>query len=714
MENDIEKANTYLFNGDKEFLRFPPFNPTINHNLKIENLKFELDSEGQLIDIITNSIYTNEFDFLRELIQNAIDAFLKRIYLQKNNSLSHYSPRSWRPYNNEKPILVLYSQLDHRLIVSDSGVGMDSKDIKDYLFQLSNSGTASTNSHRDFPFYSIAKFGIGFISCITRASQVSVYSKKENSIMSLVTLYANSIYAFFEESKEYETYSDDYNGTTIDLRLKNYYSFELIQQYLLETFRYTSVPIQYYNIDNVIDFSKDYYYTDLAKELFNKKTLTYKEIVDCFDQLQIKRKSLINEQNEKVRPYENVYLNCISQYNILEKSYENNDYLSNILFIEIIKNIITQFKMFSVDENSYIEELQKIIVEIQGIDKNEFKKQYSYFIDSIYRCLDNLQTHIYEIRKSFINFPTLSSSINNAISEQDGIILAHLDSSLNIDDVFINDLPAINNGTYLLIIRTSIFDYNKGVELFAWNGFIINSFENINRIERVYFNRGNNNSLYDDSGFFDKNINVYCDSDLYNELSYYDNLYDNTDQTLEEQIDYIDALEKDIIQVDVDDIVLLGNSKSKISRSYIEYLMISLETDLEKYNQPASDFIRNLHDTESVLYQDGIKLDVDISSLLPFGFCKCVANLTATSRFSLNITRHNISNNYDVINHWLKQTGNDIQMHVLSNIISTLKHLNCKINYEELVSRNSSKSLFSRLCSSQAKINRSKFKDKKD
>ena len=27
-------------------------------------------------------------------------------------------------------------------------------------------------------------------------------------------------------------------------------------------------------------FSKDYYNTDLAKELFNKKTLTYKEIVE--------------------------------------------------------------------------------------------------------------------------------------------------------------------------------------------------------------------------------------------------------------------------------------------------------------------------------------------------------------------------------------------------------------------------------------------------
>ena len=148
--------------------------------------------------------------------------------------------------------------------------------------------------------------------------------------------------------------------------------------------------------------------------------------------------------------------------------------------------------------------------------------------------------------------------------------------------------------------------------------------------------------------------------------------------------------------------------------SYIEDQLFRLEIDFENTNQPAIDFLRNVFDIKNALYQDGIKLDVDISTLLPFGFCKCIANLTATSRFSLNITRHNISNNYDVINHWLKQTGDYIQMRVLNNIISKLEHLNCKINYEELISRNSPNSLFSRLSSSQARINKSRILDNKD
>lgn len=704
LRNDIEKANTYIFKEGN--LHFPPFTCKINHNLQIENLKFELDTEGQLIDIITNSIYTNEYDFIRELIQNAIDSELKKIYLSRDANIKYPSPRSWQPYIENNKVFVLYSHKEHRLIISDCGVGMDSHEIKECLFQLSNSGTASTDRVKNFPFYSIAKFGIGFISCITRANKISVYSKKLDSRMSMVTMYSNSIYAFFEESDEYNKNDNNFNGTTIDLTLKNSYSSNEIIEYIYDTFKYTSIPIQYFDIDKLCTFSTMHYKSNITENLFIQKSLTYKEIEEYYNQLKIIKDSFVSIQNTKMLPYENAYSIGINQYTILEKSAHRYQYLPKTTFIDILQNI--NKSLVCLLDSDRIGNLQKLIIETKQLGDKEYKKEYDRLISTVYDKLDKLQNYISQKKRRFNIYPMLSETIANYFAFENNVYLAHIDNKLNIDKMYLNELPVINEESYLLIIQSSMIDYDKGIELTAWNVFLINNHENVNKIQRVYFDR--NNYEYGYTDLFDKNISVHLDHDLTDEISYYDNIFDNPKFSIEQQVEYVKTLEKISIEITKNDILLSDTITRGLKISYIESEILKFDYSDEKHEQAPIYFLENMHATKSVLYQDGIKLDIDVSQLLPFGFCKCVANLTATSRFPLNITRHNISNNIDIITKWFEETGNSIQNYVLENIINNFNKLNIKVNYDEMIPKQNKDTIFGSQCLTNAKIKRNRRK----
>lgn len=76
-------------------------------NLQLKKFDFKWTIREALWDIITKSVYTNEFDYIRELIQNAIDATLLKIYLDDKENIEYQSPRSW--HCNDK-VMIAYSQ----------------------------------------------------------------------------------------------------------------------------------------------------------------------------------------------------------------------------------------------------------------------------------------------------------------------------------------------------------------------------------------------------------------------------------------------------------------------------------------------------------------------------------------------------------------------------------------------------------------------------
>ena len=73
-------ANThYLIGENSDFFRnyklpevIKCVKPSENAKFAVEEIRFQVEDTGALWDIITKSVYTNEFDYIWELIQNAI------------------------------------------------------------------------------------------------------------------------------------------------------------------------------------------------------------------------------------------------------------------------------------------------------------------------------------------------------------------------------------------------------------------------------------------------------------------------------------------------------------------------------------------------------------------------------------------------------------------------------------------------------------------
>ena len=82
---------------------------------------------GQLLHLITHSLYTNKEIFLRELISNASDALDKMRYLTLTND-------DFKSLAFEPKINIEFKDGDNpTLTLNDSGIGMSQQDLEENL-----------------------------------------------------------------------------------------------------------------------------------------------------------------------------------------------------------------------------------------------------------------------------------------------------------------------------------------------------------------------------------------------------------------------------------------------------------------------------------------------------------------------------------------------------------------------------------------------------
>jgi len=252
LKDEVLHINTYL--GEYGII-FPVLEKKVNipedADFEIEELRFEIDDSGGIWKILSQSIYTDELDFLRELVQNAIDATLFKYYLNSEIELSHQSPRSWS-IDNQSNIVVAISAKRKELYVIDRGVGMNDVDLKRFLFKISSSGYANADN-RDFPFPSIAKFGIGFVSCLINATEIEIYTRKENALETHYVSLSSSNNEVILQKKKLD---NDFQGTVIKLNLKSAFSFTKIVDYLSKKFIFHNVNIFAINLDDLKSLSE--------------------------------------------------------------------------------------------------------------------------------------------------------------------------------------------------------------------------------------------------------------------------------------------------------------------------------------------------------------------------------------------------------------------------------------------------------------------------
>ncbi|TLS72963.1 molecular chaperone HtpG [Aliarcobacter thereius] len=132
---------------------------------------------GQLLNLMTHSLYSNKEIFIRELVSNGSDAIDKLNYLRLTDEKLKDSFASWKGEIN-----ITFDEKDKSLTIIDNGVGMNDEDMIASIGTIAKSGTKSFiealtgDAKKDSNL--IGQFGVGFYSVFMVASKVDVISKK--------------------------------------------------------------------------------------------------------------------------------------------------------------------------------------------------------------------------------------------------------------------------------------------------------------------------------------------------------------------------------------------------------------------------------------------------------------------------------------------------------------------------------------------------------
>ncbi|KAB2654442.1 MAG: molecular chaperone HtpG [Verrucomicrobia bacterium] len=128
----------------------------------------------QLLNIVIHSLYTDKEIFIRELVSNAADALEKLRFTQSAGHPVFESERLLK-------ITVETDEKEHRLVISDTGVGMTHAELVQNLGTIAHSGSKAflqklaTEKKPDVSL--IGQFGVGFYSAFMVATKVSVDSR---------------------------------------------------------------------------------------------------------------------------------------------------------------------------------------------------------------------------------------------------------------------------------------------------------------------------------------------------------------------------------------------------------------------------------------------------------------------------------------------------------------------------------------------------------
>lgn len=235
--------------------------------------KIEFKTEvNKLLDIVINSLYSEKYIFLRELISNASDALDKLKYwtltnpqLQTNNS----------PYK----ITITPDKEHNTLMISDNGIGMNRDDLINHIGTIAKSGTAEflQNAKDNASAVDlIGQFGVGFYSAFMVANKVEVITRRADSDKAY-KWESNGVDGYEISDAERET-----NGTDIKLFLKDDAKDFTDTIYLRNIIHTYSEHIDYPIVLNLGDAGEETVNTASALWMKNKAEITEKQYKDFY------------------------------------------------------------------------------------------------------------------------------------------------------------------------------------------------------------------------------------------------------------------------------------------------------------------------------------------------------------------------------------------------------------------------------------------------
>jgi molecular chaperone HtpG len=170
--------------------------PASGAQYKPSRWTFELDA-AIVFDRLIKDVYRFPLSFVRELLQNALDANRTQMYADirlRGEGLPTSPtqvPAEWR---ERYPIYVTATtetlrnplsgedELRSVVAVDDSGTGMDSDIVQRYLLQIGRSFYTSKEFLDHYPFVPTSRFGVGFLSVFADSDHVTVETYRPASL----------------------------------------------------------------------------------------------------------------------------------------------------------------------------------------------------------------------------------------------------------------------------------------------------------------------------------------------------------------------------------------------------------------------------------------------------------------------------------------------------------------------------------------------------
>ncbi|MBD0372073.1 MAG: HSP90 family protein [Pyrinomonadaceae bacterium] len=129
--------------------------------------KFQVNLGG-IIDLLSNHIYSSPQVFIRELLQNAVDAITARLHIEPAYA-GRVSIELPAPYSAETPTLIF----------RDNGIGLTEEEIHSFLATIGQTSKRDDLAEGRSDY--IGQFGIGLLSCFVVSDEIVVLTRSSGA-----------------------------------------------------------------------------------------------------------------------------------------------------------------------------------------------------------------------------------------------------------------------------------------------------------------------------------------------------------------------------------------------------------------------------------------------------------------------------------------------------------------------------------------------------